>query len=114
MAEITRVLFIGNSFTARNDLPGLLAQLVRDGGQGELKWELISGGGASLRTHLNKGEAQRCLQASRWDYVALQEQSTLPVKILKLGFQSLIRLGPFLDSRCCGRTRPASPTKAQG
>ena len=24
----TRALFIGNSFTARNDLPGLVAQLV--------------------------------------------------------------------------------------
>jgi hypothetical protein len=25
-----RVLFIGNSFTARNDLPGLIAQLERE------------------------------------------------------------------------------------
>lgn len=69
MAHITRVLFIGNSFTARNDLPGLLAQLVRGGGKGELECELISGGGASLRMHLNKGEAHERMQASRWDYV---------------------------------------------
>ena len=80
MANITRALFIGNSFTARNDLPGLLAQLVCAGGKGALECELISGGGASLRTHLNKGAAQTRLQASRWDYVVLQEQSTLPVK----------------------------------
>lgn len=80
MAHITRVLFIGNSFTARNDLPGLLAQLVRGGGKGELECELISGGGASLRMHLNKGEAHERMQASRWDYVVLQKQSTLPVK----------------------------------
>lgn len=80
MANSTRVLFIGNSFTARNDLPGLLAQLVHAGGKGELECELISGGGASLRMHLNKGEAHEHLQASRWDYVVLQEQSTLPVK----------------------------------
>ena len=80
MANITRVLFIGNSFTARNDLPGLLAQLVHAGGKGELESELISGGGASLRMHLNKGEAHEHLQASGWDYVVLQEQSTLPVK----------------------------------
>ena len=80
MANSTRVLFIGNSFTARNDLPGLLAQLVRGRGKGELEWELISGGGASLRTHLNKGEAHERLQGARWDYVVLQEQSTLPVK----------------------------------
>ncbi|MXW80007.1 MAG: hypothetical protein F4Z57_13680 [Gemmatimonadetes bacterium] len=80
MANITRILFIGNSFTARNDLPGLLAQLVHAGGKGELECELISAGGASLRMHLNKGEAHERLQASRWDYVVLQEQSTLPVK----------------------------------
>lgn len=80
MANSTRVLFIGNSFTARNDLPGLLAQLVHAGGKDELECELISGGGASLRMHLNKGEAHERLQASRWDYVVLQEQSTLPVK----------------------------------
>ena len=80
MANITRILFIGNSFTARNDLPGLLAQLVHAGGKGELECELISSGGASLRMHLNKGEAQTRLQTSGWDYVVLQEQSTLPVK----------------------------------
>ncbi len=80
MANITRILFIGNSFTARNNLPGLLAQLVHAGGKGELECELISAGGASLRMHLNKGEARECLQASRWDYVVLQEQSTLPIK----------------------------------
>ena len=80
MANITRILFIGNSFTARNDLPGLLGQLVHAGGKGELECELISSGGASLRMHLNKGEAQTRLQTSGWDYVVLQEQSTLPVK----------------------------------
>ncbi len=80
MANITHALFIGNSFTARNNLPGLLAQLVHAGGKGELVCELISTGGASLRTHLNKGEAHQHLQASRWDYVVLQEQSTLPIK----------------------------------
>ena len=80
MANITRILFIGNSFTARNNLPSLLAQLVHAGGKGELECELISAGGASLRMHLNKGEAQTRLQTSRWDYVVLQEQSTLPVK----------------------------------
>ena len=76
----TRALFIGNSFTARNDLPGLVAQLVAAAGKGELEHELISINGAPLRTHLNKGEAHKRMQASRFDYVVLQEQSTLPVK----------------------------------
>ena len=34
MANITCALFIGNNFTARNDLPDLLARLVSTGGKG--------------------------------------------------------------------------------
>ena len=83
MTKTTRALFIGNSFTARNDLPGLLSRLVAAGGKGELEHELISINGASLRTHLNKGEAQKRISASHWDYVVLQEQSTLPIKNAK-------------------------------
>ena len=76
----TCALFIGNSFTARNDLPGLVAQLVAAGGKGELGCELISISGAPLRTHLNKGEAHKRMQSQHFDYVVLQEQSTLPIK----------------------------------
>ena len=80
MGKTTRALFVGNSFTARNDLPGLLAKLVKSGGKGDLEWELISAGGASLRQHLNKGDALQRLNDAPWDFVVLQEQSTLPVK----------------------------------
>jgi hypothetical protein len=73
------VLFIGNSFTARNDLPGLITKLTARGGH-RLGHELISVGGASLRTHWNKGHAQRRIREGDSDYVVLQEQSTLPVK----------------------------------
>jgi len=74
-----KVLFIGNSFTARNDLPGLVASLASGAGL-ELRHRLISVGGASLRTHWNKGEAQRAISTGKYDYIVLQEQSTLPVK----------------------------------
>jgi hypothetical protein len=73
------VLFIGNSFTARNDLPGLIAQLAAARGRG-LRHRLISAGGASLRTHWNAGAALKAIQDGRYDWVVLQEQSTLPVK----------------------------------
>ncbi len=74
-----RVLFIGNSFTARNDLPGLVARLAEAGGH-RLDHRLISAGGASLRRHWNAGEALREIRRGGYDHVVLQEQSTLPVK----------------------------------
>jgi len=74
-----KVLFIGNSFTARNDLPGLIARLAAARGKG-LQHRLISAGGASLRTHWNAGVALGAIQERRYDHVVLQEQSTLPVK----------------------------------
>jgi hypothetical protein len=74
-----KALFIGNSFTARNDLPGLVARLAEARGKA-LEHRLISAGGASLRTHWNAGEALKAIQGGHYDHVVLQEQSTLPVK----------------------------------
>ena len=51
-----KILFIGNSFTQRNDLPGLLAGMAAERGI-SIQHKLISAGGASLRTHWNAGRA---------------------------------------------------------
>ncbi len=75
----TRILFVGNSFTARNDLPDLVAQLGSARGV-KIEHALLSIGGASLRTHWNKGEARTAIERGKFDYVVLQEQSTLPIK----------------------------------
>lgn len=74
-----KALFIGNSFTARNDLPGLITQLAAAKGK-TLEHRLISAGGASLRAHWNAGEALKAINTGNFDFVVLQEQSTLPVK----------------------------------
>src|SRR5262249_40593895 len=60
-------------------VPGLIAQLAQ-ARDSSLEHRLISAGGASLRMHWNAGQAQKALQSGQWDYVVLQEQSTLPVK----------------------------------
>src|SRR5262249_31161265 len=76
----TRILFIGNSYTSRNQLPQLLAALAAAADDPvTVEVDMIVAGGASLRGHWNAGAAQRAL-AEPWDYVVLQEQSTLPVK----------------------------------
>lgn len=76
-----RLLFIGNSFTQRNDLPGMLAQLAAatDPPQ-EIVSEPVLVNGASLRLHWNAGDALGLIQQGGWDAVVLQEQSTLPIK----------------------------------
>jgi hypothetical protein len=77
-----KVLFIGNSFTARNDLPGLIASLAAARNK-SMEHRLISSGGASLRTHWNAGGALKSINEGGYDHVVLQEQSTLPIKNAK-------------------------------
>jgi len=85
-----RALFVGNSFTARNDLPGTLAHLAEWAGE-SLRHELLWAGGASLRMHWNKGVARETIERTRPDVVVLQEQSTLPIKNAKR-FHENVRL----------------------
>ena len=73
-----RILFIGNSFTARNDVPGLIADMARQRGF-QVQTELVSRGGASLKQHWNAG-ALGMHEKDPFDAVVLQEQSTLPAK----------------------------------
>lgn len=80
MPELSRLLFIGNSYTQRNDLPGLLTALVREGTGTELETDRVIVNGASLRRHWNAGTAAGLIRDEAWDAVVLQEQSTLPVK----------------------------------
>jgi hypothetical protein len=83
-----RVLFIGNSFTARNDVPGLLRALCNPE---PLETSTVFAGGASLRRHWNGSVARQAIDARPWDRVVLQEQSTLPVKNAQR-FQENVRL----------------------
>ena len=76
-----RILFVGNSYTGRSQLPSLIAGLAGAGDPPrKLQVAAILAGGASLKRHWNAGKVQQALRAGRWDDVVLQEQSTLPVK----------------------------------
>ena len=77
--ERVRMLFIGNSFTTKNDLPTLLSAIAQTGKDIALESEVVSAGGASLRRHWNAGTAST-ITGAKWDHVVLQEQSTLPIK----------------------------------
>jgi hypothetical protein len=72
-----RVLFIGNSYTYANDLPGMFTKLAKSGGH-RVETDLLANGGWTLTDHVNTSDTLRDLQASQWDYVVLQEQSEYP------------------------------------
>jgi hypothetical protein len=76
-----RLLFVGNSYTARNDLPRIVAAL---GGAAspplDVQTKAITAGGASLRRHWNGTLARPAIAQRNVDVVVLQEQSTLPIK----------------------------------
>lgn len=72
-----RVLFIGNSYTATNDLPQMLARLAAAGGD-TLTYEANTPGGATLEGHSRNAATLGLLARPGWDRVVLQEQSQRP------------------------------------
>lgn len=67
-----RVLFLGNSLTASNDLPALVQSMAATGGV-RLIYRAITPGGVSLEDHWLKGEGRTALAQTHWDYVVLQQ-----------------------------------------
>lgn len=67
-----KVLFIGNSLTAFNDLPALV-QIVGEAAGQEIAVRSLTHGNFSLEDHWNTGEAVRAIRAADWDVVVLQQ-----------------------------------------
>ena len=77
----TQILFIGNSFTNRNDVPGMLERLGASANPARrIETRRVISNGAALKAHWDRGTARDEIKRSAWDYVVLQEQSTLPLK----------------------------------
>jgi hypothetical protein len=76
-AACTRVLFVGNSYTFVNDLPGTFAALARAGGH-SVEIGMVAQGGWMLADHLKSKETLDRIQSAKWNYVVLQEQSEVP------------------------------------
>ena len=77
--HVIRVLFIGNSYTYFNNLPELLTRLAEYGNQDPVETRMVAPGGLRLEDHWEKGEALKALHDGKWDYVVLQDQSTLGI-----------------------------------
>lgn len=79
--DTLHVLFIGNSLVFANDLPEMLRQLAAAApGERPLEIQEVTRGGTSLAEHWESGVALQAIQANRFDYVVLQEQSARAIQ----------------------------------
>lgn len=72
-----KVLFIGNSYTYVNDLPGTVRTLALGCGD-TLNFEQSTPGGCTFQNHLSNATTTSLIAQGGWDNVVLQEQSQLP------------------------------------
>ncbi|MFN5458914.1 MAG: PKD domain-containing protein [Bacteroidota bacterium] len=72
-----RVLFLGNSYTAVNNLPQLTANVALSAGD-TLIYDSNAPGGYTLQGHSTNATSLNKINLGNWDFVVLQEQSQLP------------------------------------
>lgn len=72
-----KVLFLGNSYTAVNNLPQMVSDVAASAGD-HLCFDGNTPGGYTLQGHSTNTLSLGKISAGGWDYVVLQEQSQLP------------------------------------
>lgn len=75
--DTLRVLFLGNSYTAANNLPLLAASMAQAAGK-TLLTDRNTPGGFTLDGHSRDANSLSKIRLGHWDYVVLQEQSQIP------------------------------------
>lgn len=71
------ILFLGNSYTAVNNLPQLVAKIAESNGK-NVYYASSTPGGHLLLQHAENSTSLNLIKEGNWDYVVLQEQSQLP------------------------------------
>jgi hypothetical protein len=74
-----RILFIGNSYTYYNNMPAIAEAIYEASGAGHMETGMLVQAGQSLSDAAGPRlpELLRLMMGGRWDYVVLQQQSTL-------------------------------------
>ena len=99
-----RILFLGNSLTYVNDLPGMLAQMAKSKHH-NIGCDMYAPGGYTLKQHSTDKAALDKINKGNWDFVVLQEQSQLPALSTDLVNRDVF---PYAGSLCAS-IRAASP-----
>jgi hypothetical protein len=71
------ILFIGNSYTSVNDLPGTFVRLACSDGH-KVETAMSAEGGWKLADHAASSKTLDLIKRQKWDWVILQEQSEIP------------------------------------
>lgn len=107
--SVTRsALFLGNSYTASNNLPELVSQLAESAGD-KLDYGSNTPGGYTLQSHTTNTTSVNQIMQGGWDFVVLQEQSQRPSFPLWQVQQDVFPYARHLDSvineyNPCGET----------
>jgi hypothetical protein len=89
--RVWKVLIIGNSYTYFNNLPKMFEQVaLADQPPRRMQCEMIVKGGATLQQHWDEGKAVQAIRKGGWDFVILQEQSTLGVTFIVEGLPRIV------------------------
>ncbi len=67
------ILFIGNSLTYTNDLPGVLEAMIGAADAGRIRVESLTVANAGLEDHFNRKRTLAMIERGKWDYVVLQQ-----------------------------------------
>jgi hypothetical protein len=75
--SLKRALFLGNSYTAYNNLPQLTADVALSAGD-TLEVAYSTPGGYTFEGHLGNSSSMNLVNQGNWDFVVLQQQSQMP------------------------------------
>ena len=74
---VQKVLFIGNSYTAFNNLPGLVKDIACSGGH-KIEVTAFTPGGYRFAQHATDKRVLSLIASAKWSFVVLQNQSQVP------------------------------------
>jgi hypothetical protein len=103
LVATVHVLFVGNSLTAANDLPAMVAQLGARSGVA-VEYDARTPGGYALEDHWQMTDIRDAIFGGHYDWVVLQQgPSTLP----ESGENLRVWAGTFADAIRAAGARPA-------
>ena len=103
-AKAERILFIGNSYTYSNDLPGLVAELYLSAKLPKPSIENIMMAGASLGDHWKNPKTKQRIIEGSWTYIIMQQGPTSLASSQKELQADLAMAKPWLEQ---SKAKPA-------